>query len=100
MAATGMNMMLKAMGIDPETIMESVEGFKAVILSAVDEVRNNQKVIDSKLDLILFELQSKKDNSGSDVYGSDQPLRITEATGPEFQIQNSASEGDTQNGRE
>ena len=58
--ASGMQMMLKSMGVDPEEIMSNVEKFKSVVVTAIDEVREAQKRLEAKQDQILALLMEAK----------------------------------------
>lgn len=53
MALSGMGMMLKSFGIDPEEIKSSIEAFMAQTKTAVEEIRANQKTLEAKDDLII-----------------------------------------------
>ena len=54
MAFSGMDMMFKAMGLDPEEIKKSIEGFGALVLDVnerLDRIEKNQRAIMQKLDI-------------------------------------------------
>jgi hypothetical protein len=57
MTMSGMGMMLKSLGIDPDEIRQNVEVFMQQMKAAIEEVKQNQVRLESKQDLILTNQQ-------------------------------------------
>jgi hypothetical protein len=53
MAGSGIEMLLRAAGVDPEEIRGNVERFMLETRAAVNAINANQRSIETKLDLIL-----------------------------------------------
>lgn len=52
MALSGMAMMLKSLGVDPDEIRGNVEQFMGYMKAAADKINANQAIIEAKLDRI------------------------------------------------
>ena len=50
MAPSGMQMMLRSLGLDPDELKANVEGFMATMKTAVEKVEANQLRIEGKLE--------------------------------------------------
>jgi hypothetical protein len=66
---SGMMMMMKSMGVDPDKIMEVFSGAQAAVNARIDDVMASQARIEMKLDLLLvdrgIELPQKGHINGS-----------------------------------
>lgn len=62
MAVSGMQMMLKSLGLDPDDLKANVEGFMVMMKGAVEKVEANQLRIEGHLGRI----ESKLDMLGAD----------------------------------
>jgi hypothetical protein len=53
MAGSGIEMLLRAAGVDPNEIRASIENFILQTKGAIEQINTNQRTIERKLDLIL-----------------------------------------------